>query len=265
MKVVFCFLFLISTAFAQDPSAYFKNFDNKVYSLKSKGVKEFVVDIRSPKLTKQLNDQQIFGIVKDVIFRTYWTADPERLAIEVIGLPEGFKEVKEELKASILNVMDNLIPLPMAQRFNGYKFTAGSSAKTFVAQDSAGVAPIQSYVIKFDDQDRLTEVVGQKPIGTLVIAPVYTKESFADGKWVLTKQTTTTTDHGQVMILKKVLSYGQSQGIGVLKEIETTTEQKSSENAKANTTEESVTFSDYKINQGVGLKYFLGENSKEAK
>ena len=40
----------------------------------------------------------IFGKVNEVIFRTYWTANPERVAIEVIGLPEGFKEIKEELK-----------------------------------------------------------------------------------------------------------------------------------------------------------------------
>ena len=56
MKALICFALFATSAFAQDPSAYLKNFDAKIYSLKSKGVKEFVVDIESSRLTKQLNE-----------------------------------------------------------------------------------------------------------------------------------------------------------------------------------------------------------------
>lgn len=264
MKALLCFLFLATTAFAQDPGTYLKNFDNKVYSLKTKGVSDFVVDIESTKLTKQMNDQQVFGKVKEVVFRTYWTANPERLAIEVVGLPEGFKEVKEELKLAILGMMDNLIPQTMAQRFNGYKFSNGTKPKEVLAQDSSGLAPIPSFVLKFDKEDKLIEVVGQKPIGTLTVVPNFQKESFSDGRWVLKGQTTTNTEGGQTVIIKKELSYGQSQGIGVLTEVDFSTEQKS-QSGKSTTASESLTFKNYKINAGEGLKYFLGETPKEIK
>lgn len=264
MKALLCLLFVTSTAFAQDAATYLKNFDAKVYSLKTKGVTDFVVDIESTKLTKQMNDQQVFGKVKEVVFRTYWTANPERLAIEVEGLPDGFKEIKEELKLSLLGMMDNLIPPTMAQRFNGYKFANGTKAKEFVAQDTTGVAPIPSFVLKFDQEDKLVEVVGQKPIGTLNIAPVYAKESFSDGRYVLKQQTTTSTEGSQTVTIKKVLEYGQSQGIGVLTGVEVTTEQKG-QNGKTVSASEELTFKNYKINAGEALKFFLGEGTKEIK
>lgn len=261
MRILLLVLAMLSiTAWAQDPMTYLNSFDAKVYSLKTKGTKDFVVDIESSKLTKQLNDQMIFGKVKEVIFRTYWTANPERLAIEIIGLPEGFREIKEDLKLSMLSIMDNLLPLTTAQRFAGYKFSQGSTPKEFIAQDTTGLATILSYVLKFDTQDKLNEVIGKKAIGSLVITPQYEKDSFADGRWVLKSLTTTTSENGQTVIIKKSLNYGSSQGIGVLNRVTMSTEQKSDQpGSKTLIIEESLDFKGYKINTGEAFKYFLGE------
>lgn len=263
MKFLF-FALMSFSVFAQDPNAYLKNFEAKIYSLKTKGVQDFSVDIESSKLTKQLNDQQQFGKIEELIFRTYWTANPERLAIEVIGLPDGFKEVREGLKLSILGLMDNLIPQTFAQRFAGYKFVPGKSAKEILAQDTTGVAPIPSLVLKFDDQDKLVEVVGNRPVGTMNVKPVYSKESFADGKWVLMSQTTTSIENGQTISVEKELEYGKANGIGVLTDLTVRTVQKvDGSNAKPITASENVTFKNYKINEGTALKYFLGEGKTD--
>lgn len=262
---IFAVLFTLLTfsAWGQDPTAYLNAFDAKIYSLKSKGVKDFVVDIQSSKLTKQLDEQMIFGKVKEVTFRTYWTANPERLAIEIIGLPEGFKEVKEDLKNSVLSVMDNILPSTTAQRFSGYKFQVGAAPKEFLAKDTTGIATIQSYVLKFDKEDKLSEVVGNKAVGSLVLIPKYEKESFTDGKLVLKSLRTTTSENGQTAVVKKVLGYGTSQGIGVVTRVTTSTEQKSAApGAKPLNSEESVDFKNYKINSGAAFKYFLGSESK---
>jgi hypothetical protein len=264
MKMLFIIFAIFSLqSWAQDPISYFNNFDAKIYSLKNKGVKDFVVDIESSKLTKQINDQMIFGKVNEVIFRTYWTANPERVAIEVIGLPEGFKEIKEELKLSIFSILDNLIPIPIAQRFTGYKFHSGAGPKEFIGDDSSGIAAVQSYIIRFDNQDKMLEIEGKKPVGTLKMTPKYERDAFADGKWVLKSLVTSSFENGQTVIIRKDLSYGTSQGIGVLGKVKVTTEQKSTEaNSKPLILEESVEFSNYKINNGDALKYFLGESSK---
>lgn len=264
MKMFVLLISLISvSAWSQDPTVYLNNFDAKVYSLKSKGIKDFVVDIESSKLTKQLNDQQIFGKVKEVIFRTYWTATPERLAIEIIGLPEGFREVKEDLKMSVIAQMDNLLPMSTVQRFAGYKFHTGVNPKEYIATDSSGIANIQSYVLKFDATDKLIEVVGKKPIGTMNITPKYDKDSFAGGKWVLKSLTTTVAENGQTFTTVKELDYGTTQGMGVLNKVTVETEQRSdAPGAKTLKSEDTVEFKNYKISTGEAMKYFLGESSK---
>ena len=261
VKLLFLILGLVSfNAWSIDPIMYLKNFDSKIYSLKSKGVKEFVVDIESSKLTKQMNDQMIFGVVKQVTFRTYWTANPERIAIEVLGLPEGFREIKEELKLSIFSVIEFLLPITTIQRFAGYKFHPGATPKEIVAQDATGIANIQSFVLKFDDQDRMIEVVGKKTIGSLVTTPKYEKDAFTGGKWVLKSTSTISSENGQSLIVKKELNYGASEGIGVLTRVEISTEQVGEgPNAKPLNSEESIDFKNYKINNGEALKHFLSD------
>ncbi len=258
MKILFGFLLFSTVAFSQDVTNYLKNFDSKVYSLKTKGVKDFVVDIESSRLTKQVNAQQTFGKVNELLFRIYWTQDPERLAIEVIGLPDGFKEIKDELKAGIMQLMDNLIPQTFAQRFSGYKFSA-TRAKEYLVSDTTGIAPVPSFVLKFDQQDRLSEIIGNKPIGELVIRPTFEKTAFSDGKWVLVKQTTTTNENGQFLTITKQLNYEKVQGLGALSQVSFTTEHKSGSEGRPTKQVDDLTFKNYKINEGEAQKYFLGE------
>lgn len=264
MKILLILMTLTSfSSWAQDPVKYLNNFDSKVYSLKNKGVKDFVVDIRSSKLTKQLNEQKIFGTVKDVVFRTYWTAKPERLDIEVLGLPDGFKEVKDDLKNSVFSLIDNLLPPTTPQRFSGYKFVAGSKPKEIIAKDSTGVAAVQSFILRFDKEDKLVNVEGNKAVGSLNIFPKYEKESFSDGKLVLKTLTTTSSENGQTVNIKKELKYGTSQGMGVLNSVNIETEQKlAGSKAKPLISEETLTFKNYKINSGAAFKHFIGSEAK---
>jgi hypothetical protein len=258
----FVVLFLFSVGvFAQESSTYLKIFDSKVYSLKTKGVKDFVVDLQNTRLTKQINDQQSFGKVEELIFRIYWTAEPERISVEVIGLPDGFIEFKEELKLAVYQHLEHLIPPSISQKFNSYKIVPGSKPKEFLAQDSTGIAPIPSFTLKFDEQDKLTEVVGHKPVGSIMMKPIYEKMAFSDGKLVLREEVTTSLENGQIVNITKELDYDKSQGIGVLSEISVSTQfTPQGKDSKVVKTSESLTFKNYKINEGVALRYFLGES-----
>jgi hypothetical protein len=258
MRALFFSLFFVSSAMAQDASSYLKIFDAKIYSLKNKGVTDFSVDIENPKLTRQLNDQQTFGKVSEVIFRTYWTAQPERIAIEVIGLPDGFREVKESLKASMSQALEHVLPLPIMQKFNGYKLTL-KRPREILAQDTSGIAPIQSYTLTFDEQEKLSEVVGHKPIGTLVIKTEYKKEGFADGRWVFGSEKTTSSENGKTLTIIKELNYDRFNGITAPSELTITTEQIVGDKDKPVTNTENVIFKNYKINESSAMKYFLGE------
>ena len=264
MRIFVLFTLLFSTlAWSQSPAEYFDLFDKKVYSLKNKGVKDFAVDITNSRLTKQLNDQKTFGTVKKVIFRVHWTAAPERISVDVLGLPEGFVEVKEELKLGILPILDHLLPMTMPQRFAGYSFTPGAKPKEFVAKDTTGLALVPSFVIRFDQQDKLTQVEAQKPVGTSVTDYVYEKKAFSDGRWALTKATTVNAENGQTLKMTRSVDYGTVQGMGVVTSVAITTEQTSSKpNTKPLVLTETVNFENYKIDAGEAVKHFRADGSK---
>ncbi len=265
MKIIFTLLLALSTfaAFAQDPETYFTLFDNRVYSLKTKGIKDFSVDLVSPKLTQEINAAGTFGKLKDLHFRVYWTLAPERLDIEVMGMPEGFKEFKEELKLKVLNLMDNILPLPIALKFAGYK-AISNGPKQYLFQDTSGISDVPSYTIKFDEQDKLIDITGNKPIGTLKISPTFEKDSFTDGKWALKKQVTTLTEGGQEIITVKTIQYGKEQGFTVVKSVSMTTEQKfSNPKLKPVSQNEIIEFKNYKLNSNEATNYFQKDKAVE--
>lgn len=262
MKILALFLALVTyPTFAADIGEYLKFFDTKVYSLKTKGVKDFTVEISSSKLTKQLNDLKSFGEIKNLKFKVYWTANPERLDIEVIGLPDGFLQLKDELKASILPVLDNLLPMTLTQRFPGYKFTSGKEKSTILATDTSGLAPIPSYTLHFDTQDRLIKIVGNRPLGTQEIDFIFEKKAFTDGKWALISAVTEVTDSGQKIKVTRNLNYGSTQGIGTLSSVDMLTEQElKQDGAKTASQSDQIEMSNYQINTGAAFKHFLSDS-----
>lgn len=258
MKLILSLIILLSSfiSYAQDQKTYFSLYDHKVYSLKSKGVKDFVVDVKSSDLTERVNNQKIFGNVKDLIFRVHWTLAPERIAVDIIGLPEGFFEAKNELKASFFPLLDNLLPMTIEQRFPGYKFTPGKIPREFIATDSSGLAPIPRYELKFDELDRVSEITGQKPVGSWNMNWIYEKKAFSEGRWVVSQITVTNSEGGQTVKSSRKLNYGSAQGIGVLNEVVLTVEQIGEKTIR---TQESIEFTNYKINTGEGMRYFLND------
>ncbi len=258
MKIIalMAFLFVSTLAFAQDSATYFSLYERKVYTLKNKGVRDFVVDVTSSRLTEQVNEQKIFGTIKKLLFRVHWTLSPERLAVDVIGLPEGFLEAKNLLKISFAPILDSLLPMGVAQRFPGYKISAGKMPKEFIATDLSGVAAIPSYTVKFDEQDRLSEIIGNKPVGIWTMAYSYEKKSFAEGRWVVGLVTVNTSENGINLKTTRKLNYGDAQGIGVLSELALTVEQTGDKGFR---NQDIIEFENYRINTGEGMRYFLGD------
>lgn len=262
MKLILAiiFIFSASSAYSQAPSVYFSLYDRKIYSLKNKGTKDFVVDVVSSRLTERVNERKIFGKVNELIFRVHWTLSPERLAVDVIGLPEGFVEAKNELRASFMSILDNLLPMTVEQRFPDYKISPGKTKREFIATDSSGLAAIPKYILKFDELDRLSEVIGAKPVGEWSMNWIYEKKAFSEGRWVVSQVTVTNSENGQTVKSSRKLNYGTAQGMGVLSEVVLTVEQ-SGEKGFRN--EESIEFKNYRINTGEGMRYFLGDSPVE--
>jgi hypothetical protein len=183
---------------------------------------------------------------------------PERIAIEVIGLPEGFKELKDELKAGIAPYLDELIARPIEVKFTGYNFSKSISSREILASDTTGIAPTPSYVLKFDQEDKLVQIVGNKPVGSLVTNFFFERMKFTNGKWILGKEVTHISESGLVVKISKDFDYKTIDGIGIIHELKLTTERKSNLNTKDQVKiSELIKFSNFKINEGLAMKYFL--------
>lgn len=258
-------LFLISlSAFAQDPAAIIRLADEKSYTPRAKSLRDLVVDFVSPQLTKQLNDQMIFGQVKEVAFRVYWTAEPERVSMEVLGLPEGFREIKEELKASMIGRLETVIPIPLSKRLSAYKFkTDPKNPRVLVATDPTAQLPIPEFEMTFGPSGVLEKTVGKKPVGIISTTYKYSSESWSDPRLVLVSTTTTSQEGPMSSESKTDISYLVTANMGLPSVVQTSVKQtvkvpggKAVEQSSSDT----LYFKNYKVNAGAATKWFLGEN-----
>ena len=254
MKLFCCLLLWSFSALAQ--VELLQNFDKKSYTPRLKAITDIVVELENDKIKDQLNEQKIFGHIKNLSFRFYWTAQPERLAVEIIGLPEGFKEVKEELKANVLPTFENVVPLPLEKKFANFALTR-KSKNVINAKDKNSLAAVTSHDLVFNAQEALSEIISHRSVGEMVSKYVYDKTSFSDGRWVLKAQETLVEEGGQKMSVKKEISYHVVAGAGFPQEVNVRTRQQGLSGNFENT--ESIRYKNYSVNKGDALKFFLSE------
>ena len=179
-------------------------------------------------------------------------------------MPEGFLEVREELKRSILPLLDVFFPMPMDQKFQGYKISTLASGQEFEMVDTNGVLPILKLRLKMDENKLPVKLTGEKAIGLLEVNYNYKKESFSDGKFVLVDEVTKNIENGFESTIKKSIKYDKSQGIPVVTKVIIESETKAA-NPKLPSlkTPDEVLASDYKLNSGEALNYFLSTSTKK--
>ncbi len=267
-KIALCLAIMFSfTVAAQEAISYLRGAEEKSYNPKMKGLEDLVVDLINPQLTKELNEQMIFGRVNEVIFRLYWTAKPERVAIEVLGLPEGFREIKEELKAAMLGRLESVIPLALEKKFEGYQFRlASGKQRTVIGTAQSGMQPIPEFEIQFDEEGKLMTLVAKKPIGHMTSQFSWSKTAWSQPRSAISRVTTRSEDGPQLSEIDSETTWQVVAGIGVPAVVKTRTKQTlrmagSSEKPLERVVEETMLYKNYKINAGEAMKWFLGNNT----
>ncbi|MBY0516206.1 MAG: hypothetical protein K2P81_04820 [Bacteriovoracaceae bacterium] len=269
MKVtylIFSILFL-TNLYAQDPQGMIKVSEEKSYNPKFRGLTDLVVELSSPQITKQLNEQMIFGTLNEVSFKIYWTANPERVAVDVLGLPEGFREIKEELKAMIVGKLETIIPIPFAQKFKGYQLKKSTKQeRTIVATDSTNMMPVPEYELIMDEEGKLVESIAKKPIGIIRTKMKWEKATWSEPKYFLTSSTSVAEEGPQTLEIESDTSWQVINSIGVPTVTKTKTKQTLNQPGTKNkpmerNVEETLYFKNYKINIGEAMKWFLSHSS----
>jgi hypothetical protein len=247
-------------SFSQVEKNLIKNFYTKIYNLKTKGVNDLVVDVESSKLLREINELKVFGIINQLTFRVYWTLSPERVTVDILGLPEGFYELKDKLRLSFLPVLEEILPLEFERKFTHFVESPAKVKNTVYLKDSKGINPIQGYWFKFTDEGNLTEIEFQKPVGETRIYPKYKKTSFSEGRWAIEQEKTVINEGDYIITTTKDYSYNSENGISFIGSIESVVESENkSKKIDTMKIKDKIYFKNYKINQGEALKYFLSE------
>lgn len=253
---LFLSLLLLFSASLWGQSETLQNFDKKLYTPRLKAVTDLVFDVESDKIREQLNEQKTFGEIKKLIFRLYWTAQPERLAVDIIGMPEGFREVKEGLKASVLPLFEHVVAIPLEKKFADYTLTR-KSTNILEAKAKSNLSSVDSYQLVFDDSSVLTQIITNRAVGEMVTKFVYDKTSFSDGRLVLKSQETLLQEAGQKVSVKREISYHVAGGAGFPQLISVRTHQSNAQGSHEQ--REVFKFSNFTVNKGEALKFFLNE------
>ena len=258
MKLIYVLVFLLLSFFcyAEDPKSQeiIKKFDVGYYHPQDKGLKELVVRVDVQNITKQLNEQLIFGKLKEVYFKIYWTY-PANVDVEVIGLPEGFQEIKQEFKAMIAARLDLIVPELLEKKFEGYelKSLVSKDSTDIIATDTTQTKMIHEFVAKFDKDGNLNALVGRKPMATEESKLSYGKHPWSQNKWVVNSINVKMQDAAQTTIIDTQIEYTSIEGYGFPKVIKSKTKQ-SILNGNKKPIERSfdseMSFSDFKVNSG---------------
>lgn len=214
MKRMLLFFLISTNLFAQDKALdIIKKFDVSSYRPQDKGLKEFVVQVDISNLTKQLNDQLIFGKLKNVYFKLYWVY-PNQYDVEVLGLPNGFAEIKNELKGLVASRLDVIVPSMLEKKFEGYnlKHSMQTGKEQITATDSTHMKLINEIRATFDREGKLLSLVNHKPMIVEESELSLIKKSYSENKWIIDEISVKVNEGSQTTFIKTKIDYNSVEG-----------------------------------------------------
>lgn len=187
MRIIFL---IISITFSKILFANIDEFLNryqvKQYSPINYGLKDLKVKVEIDGLTEKLNEQLVFGKLKKVYFFLYWKA-PNKINAEIIGMPNGFGEVKDRLIQGVLLRSDFLVPTALKDKIASFenKLLLEKGKTSIVSTDPKGSSQYSEIIYLFDKNDKMTKTVLKSPLGMEYIDLNFKKFSWSQNKLVL--------------------------------------------------------------------------------
>ncbi len=258
-KIILIFIFIANIcAYGNSPESYIKSFDVRLYNPINFGLKDLRVKARIKDLTSKLNEQLVFGKLKDVYFEFYWKA-PDKIKVEVFGMPEGFKEVKDQLKQGILLRSDFIIPRALSEKVKGYELKLDSEkGKTSItAVDTKGVQAHSEIIYLFNENDVLNKSILKSAMGMETLTMNFDKRSWSQNKLVLGSYTTQRVEGVNTISTEVQVKYEKVGTYGFPKSIQSKTKQvltqpvgKKKQTYEREFTSE-ISFFDHQVNTGL--------------
>lgn len=268
-KNIFLFILIFASTHVvthAQSEEYFSRHDQNMYQPQKVGLKDLVVEIRIDKLKDVLNQRLIFGKIEDLHFKLYWAA-PNKRAIEVVGMPEGFKEAKEELKRLAAIESQYLIPTSLTEEFKNFNLSYTSKSKTEItAIDPSYRTPASEVIVRLDKKGTVQKIRRLSAVGTEVSELKFRPDR---QKSLLDSMEITSRKGLQKISTIKNFSYQNIEGMKLMSKIEVNTNHRLEKinRSRLNNLERNVatqvTFTNFQVNTGDALD-FIRNSSQQA-
>lgn len=257
---------LVSTAIAQSSNAEIDQYEIRSYDPQKSGLVDLVFEARVEKLTDILNKTETFGKLVDVYFKIYWLS-PSQYKIEVMGLPKGFQEVRDDLTALIKGKLELIIPEKFSTKFNGYtlKTQPLADGKLIKAIDDTYTLAIPEVDLVFDNNGKLKILETKSGLTAIKTEFFQAPKSWSNNKLVMEKMITTTKQTGIVSVSTSTIDYLTKAGMGfpskvtIKNTIETVIPARGKEKEKKVKNESSsvLNFTTYEVNTGKAQRFIV--------
>lgn len=249
---------------AQDVPSQITTYDVRFYNPKESGVQDLAFEVRYDGLKEMIEDRLGVKNLIDVYFQVYWLM-PGKFKIQVAGLPDGFEELRAELRAMVRSRLDLVIPSNLSSRLRGYRLTTQSidGGVQVIGKDPTHSKVINELTLNFSNDGRLTRIRTQSPMGTNTTNLEMSPKSWSNNKWVLDKIKVRTIQGIQATTIEQEIEYKTEAGFGLPEKVEIKTTQQlirpeDDEGETFEATDEAVIrFSNYRVNTGAAQKFIM--------
>ncbi len=243
-----------------------EQFEIRSYDPQKSGLTDLVFEARIEKLTDILNKAGNFGKLADVYFKIYWLS-PSQYKIEVMGLPKGFQEVRDDLSTLIKGKLEFIIPEKFSEKFKAYTLKAEPVAdgKLIKAIDNTYTLAIPEVDLFFDKSGRLKKLETKAAYSTIRTEFFQSPKSWSNNKLVLDKIVTVTKEGAVTVTTTNSVDYTSVARMGFPSKItvKTVTEAvipargKEKEKKVKNETGSVINFSTYEVNTGKAQRFMM--------
>lgn len=234
-----------------------EQFDLKLYHPEKYGLKDLVFHVRISNLADMLKKNLSIN-VGDVYFKVYWSF-PGNYHVEVEGIHDNLKNVKNELKALVMTRLDFVIPETLKGKLKSYRLKSKKidSGVLVKAYDDSQLKSINEIQLKFDKIGRMFQMKIFSPSGVQTSNISYKVLSWSRNKWIPSLISAESIQGARKTIMTTEIEYLSQNGFGFPKTVSVETKQfinikdKQTEVSKAGTV---IRFYDYKINKNIANK-----------
>jgi hypothetical protein len=262
--ILLSFLLCSGQVWSQQKIEEIEQYEIRNYDPQKNGLSDLVFEARIENLTEMLNKAGNFGKLTDVYFKIYWMK-PAQYKIEVMGLPKGFQEVRDDLSSLIKGKLDFIIPENFSEKFKAYTLKAEPIAdgKLIKAIDDTYNLAVSEIEIIFDKSSKLKTIETKAPQSHVKSEFFQSPKAWSNNKLVMDKIISTSRQGAAVLTTTNSIEYVVVSGLGFpskitvknVQEITIPATAKEKEKKQKHENGSVIKFSKYETNTGKATRY----------